>query len=273
MIWALGDRTLDFRERLQIMGILNTTPDSFFDGGCYLDPERAVERGLEMVEEGADLIDIGGESTRPPLYGKNAPVSADEECRRVLPVIEGLRRHSRIPLSIDTTKAEVARRALEAGADIVNDISALRADPQLASVAAAHRAPVILMHRPPPAPDPADPVAAVRDFLAQRLKVARQAGIESLAVDPGLGFGKSIQSNFALLRHLEIFAGLGCPVLVGASRKSFIWKTLNLSPAQSLEGSIAVAALCAAQGVHLLRVHDVKETVRAVRVAQAVARA
>ena len=273
MIWELGDRTLDFRERLQIMGILNTTPDSFFDGGSYLDPGRAVEHGLQLVEEGADLIDIGGESTRPPLYGENQPVDAQEECRRVLPVIEGLRRHSRIPISIDTTKAEVARRALEAGADIVNDISALRADPQLAAVVAAHRAPVILMHRPPPTPDPADPTAAVRLFLAQRLEAARQAGIESLAVDPGLGFGKSVQSNFALLRRLDVFAGLGCPVLVGASRKSFIWKTLDLSPAQSLEGSLAVAALCAAQGVHLLRVHDVKETVRAVRVAQAVAQA
>lgn len=273
MIWELGDRTLDFRERLQIMGILNVTPDSFFDGGCYLDPGRAVERGLQLVEEGADLIDVGGESTRPPLYGESRLVSAEEECRRVLPVIEGLRRHTRVPLSIDTTKALVARRALEAGADVVNDISALRADPQLAAVAAAHRAPVILMHRPPPAPDPADLAATVRDFLAQRLEAARQAGIESLAVDPGLGFGKTVQGNFTLLRRLEVFAGLGCPVLVGASRKSFIWKTLDLSPAQSLEGSLAVAALCAAQGVQILRVHDVKETVRAVRVAQAVARA
>ncbi len=273
MIWALGDRTLDFRERLQIMGILNTTPDSFFDGGFYLDPGRAVERGLQLVEEGADLIDIGGESTRPPLYGERQSVPADEECRRVLPVIEGLRRHTRIPLSIDTTKALVARRALEAGADIVNDISALRDDPALAGVAAAHRAPVILMHRPPPALGPGDPTEIVRDFLAQRLKAAREVGITSLAVDPGLGFGKSIPGNFALLRRIETFAGLGCPVLVGASRKSFIWKTLNLDPAQSLEGSLAVAALCADQGVQILRVHDVKETVRAVRVALAVARA
>jgi dihydropteroate synthase len=272
MIWTLGDRTLDFRERLQIMGILNTTPDSFFDGGAYLDPERAVERGLQLAEEGADLIDIGGESTRPPLYGENQPVSAEEECRRVLPVIDGLRRHTRIPLSIDTTKALVARRAMEAGADILNDISALRADPELAEVAVAHRAPVILMHRPPPPPDPADPAATVRDFLAERLKAARQTGIADLAVDPGLGFGKSVQGNFALLRRLEVFGDLGCPVLVGASRKSFIWKTLGLDPAQSLEGSLAVAALCAAQGVQILRVHDVKETVRAVRVAQALAR-
>jgi len=273
MIWVLGDRTLDFRERLQIMGILNVTPDSFYDGGAYLDPARAVERGLQLAEEGADLIDVGGESTRPPLYGERLPVSAEEECRRVLPVIEGLRRHTRLPLSIDTTKSLVARRALEAGADIVNDISALRDDPALAGVAAAHRAPVILMHRTPPSPDPADPALSVRDFLAQRLEAARQEGIESLAVDPGLGFGKTLQGNFILLRRLEVFADLGCPVLVGASRKSFIWKTLDLSPDQSLEGSLAVAALCAAGGAHLLRVHDVKETVRAVRVAQAVARA
>ncbi|MCC7263250.1 MAG: dihydropteroate synthase [Candidatus Latescibacteria bacterium] len=273
MIWQLGERTLDFRHRLQVMGILNTTPDSFFDGGAYLDPARAVERGLQLEAEGADLIDVGGESTRPPLYGERQSVDAEEECRRVLPVIEGLRRQTRIPISIDTTKAEVARRALEAGADIVNDISALRDDPGLAAVADAHQAPVILMHRPPPALGPGDPTAAVRAFLAQRLEAARQGGLTALAVDPGLGFGKSLPGNFALLRRVEVFAGLGCPVLVGASRKSFIWKTLDLDPAQSLEGSLAVATLCAAQGVHLLRVHDVKETVRAVRVAHAVARA
>lgn len=273
MIWHLGDRSLDFGARLQVMGILNTTPDSFFDGGAYLDPAQAVARGLQLEAEGADLIDVGGESTRPPLYGQRRPVSAEEECRRVLPVIEGLRRQTRIPLSIDTTKAEVARRALDAGADIVNDISALRDDPALAGVAAARRAPVILMHRSPPTPAADDPVPVVRDFLAERLAGARQAGLVDLAVDPGLGFGKSLAGNFALLRRIEVFAGLGCPVLVGASRKSFIWKTLDLDPAQSLEGSLAVAALCAAAGVQLLRVHDVRETVRAVRVAHAVARA
>lgn len=270
MIWRLGDRTLDFQARLQIMGILNTTPDSFFDGGRYLDPRRAVERGLQMVAEGADLIDIGGESSRPPLYGESQPVTAAEECARVVPVIEGLRRHSRVPISIDTTKAEVARRALEAGADILNDISALRADPQMAPVAASWGVPVVLMHRPPPEPDPADLVGGIKNFLAARLQAARQAGIAALAVDPGLGFGKSVRENLSLLRGLGAFAELGCPVLVGASRKSFIWKTLGLSPAQSLEGSLTAAALCAFQGAHLLRVHDVKETVRAVRLAEAI---
>ncbi len=271
MIWALGDRALDFGARVRIMGILNTTPDSFYDGGRYLERQAAVERGLQLAEEGADLIDIGGESSRPPLYGEAQPVPAAEECRRVVPVIEGLRRHTRVPLSVDTTKARVAREALAAGADVVNDISALRADPQMPGVAAAHNAPVILMHRPPPAPDPGALVEGIRDFLAQRLEAARQAGIARAAVDPGIGFGKTAAGNLALVRRLGEFAGLGCPVLVGASRKSFIWKTLGLSPEESLEGSLAVATLCALQGVHILRVHDVKETVRAVRLAEAVA--
>jgi dihydropteroate synthase len=279
MIWDLGGRCLDFGEQVQIMGILNVTPDSFYDGGRYLEPQAAVERALQMVEEGADVVDLGGESSRPPLYGEAIAVPAQEECRRVLPVIKGVRRHSRVPISIDTTKAEVARQALEAGADIINDISALRDDEAMAKVAAERGAPVILMHR---RGSPAtmqqntrydDLIGEVRAFLAGRVEQARRAGVQRVAIDPGLGFGKSATGSLALVRHLPAFVGLGCPIVVGASRKSFIWKTLGLSKEESLEGSLAVAVLSAAAGAHLLRVHDVLQTERALRLAQAVLRA
>ncbi|MFA6109736.1 MAG: dihydropteroate synthase [Candidatus Latescibacterota bacterium] len=280
MIWRLGDRVLDFRARVQVMGILNVTPDSFYDGGRYADPGAAVEQALRLVEEGADLIDVGGESSRPPVYGQAATVPVAEECRRVLPVIEGIRRQSPIPLSIDTVKAEVAARALDLGADVVNDISALRDDPGMLAVVAAAGVPVILMHRrgsPTTMQQDThydDLLAEVRRFLEERVAVARAGGVAEgrIAVDPGLGFGKSPEGNLQLVRELGFLAPLDCPVLVGASRKSFIWKTLGLSPAEGLEGSLAVAALCVAGGAHLLRVHDVRATVRVVRMAEAVVR-
>jgi dihydropteroate synthase len=262
------------------MGILNVTPDSFFDGSRHLDPGLAIEHGLRLVEEGADLIDVGGESSRPPVYGQAATVPAAEECRRVLPVIAGIRRQSSIPLSIDTVKAEVAQRAIDAGADIVNDISALQDDPGMLAVVASAGVPVILMHRRgTPATMQQDThyddlLAEVRGFLEERAAVARAGGVpaERIAVDPGLGFAKSRDGNLQLIRDLGFLAPLGCPVLVGASRKSFIWKILGLSPAEGLEGSLAVAALCVAGGAHIVRVHDVQATVRAVRVAEAVVR-
>ena len=278
MTWLLGDRSLDFGAGMRIMGILNATPDSFFDGGRHSDPGAAVERGLQMVEEGADIVDIGGESSRPPVYGEVCEVSEEEECGRVVPVVAELRRQSDVPISVDTVKAEVARRALDAGADIVNDISALSADPQMAGVAAERGAPVILMHRRgSPATMQrntkyADLLGEIRDYLADRVEAARTAGIgeDRIAVDPGIGFGKSIEGNLRLIHHLEFFAELGYPVLVGASRKSFIWKTLGLGPEGGLEGSLAVAVVCALKEVHMLRVHDVEATVRAVRMAEAV---
>ena len=280
MIWKLKDRSLDFEDRVQIMGILNVTPDSFFDGGRYLERPAAVERALQMEEEGVDIIDIGGESSRPPVYGQAREVPAAEECDRIVPVIEDLRRHSDIPISVDTVKAEVARHALEAGADIVNDISALRDDPEMVEIVAKSGVPVILMHRRgSPATMQqntayADLLAEIKEFLQKRIAAACDGGIlpERIGVDPGIGFGKSTEGNLELVRQLDFFAGLGCPLLVGASRKSFIWKRLGLSREESLEGSLAVAVVCVLKGVHILRVHDVRETMRAVRMAEEVAR-
>lgn len=276
MIWELGGRPLCFNDQVQIMGVLNATPDSFYDGGRYCDPKVAVERGLEMVEEGAAIVDIGGESSRPPIYGVAEDVSVAEECARILPVIEGLRRQSDVPISVDTVKAAVAQRALEAGADIINDISALQRDPAMVEVAAQAKAPVILMHgrsaaaavQPNTRCD--DLPGAVYSFLAERVRVAQAQGVERVAVDPGLGFGKSQEGNLALLGMLECFSRLEHPLVVGASRKSFIWRTLGLSAAESLEGSLAAAALAARAGVHILRVHDVVATLRAVRFVEAV---
>lgn len=276
MIWELGSRTLHFGDQVQIMGVLNATPDSFYDGGCYSEPSAAVERGLAMVEEGAAIVDVGGESSRPPMYGVAEEVSVAEECARVLPVVEGLRRQSAVPISVDTVKAAVARRALEVGADIINDISALRHDPAMAEVAAQASAPVVLMHRRGTAATMQqnthydDLPKTVYAFLQERVCVAYDQGIERVAVDPGLGFGKSPEGNLALLGMLECFLGLECPLVVGASRKSFIGKTLGLSVAESLEGSLAAAALAARAGVHVLRVHDVAATLRAVRLVEAV---
>ena len=276
MIWELGSRPFYFGDQVQIMGVLNATPDSFYDGGRYCEPGVAVERGLELVEEGAAIVDIGGESSRPPMYGVAEEVPVAEECARVLPVVAGLRRQSDVPISVDTVKAEVAHQALEAGADIINDISALRHDPAMAEVAARAKAPVILMHRRGTAATMQqnthydDLPGAVYAFLQERVRVAHAQGVERVAVDPGLGFGKSPEGNLTLLGMLERFLGLGCPLVVGASRKSFIWKTLGFSAAESLEGSLAAAALAASAGVHVLRVHDVAATLRAVRLVEAV---
>ena len=218
--------------------------DSFYDGGRYCEPQAAVERSLEMVAEGAAIVDIGGESSRPPMYGVAEKVSVAEECARVLPVVEELRRQSDVPISVDTVKAEVARQALEVGADIINDISALRQDPAMAEVAAQARAPVVLMHRRGTAATMQqnthydDLSGEVYVFLKERIRFAQSQGVERVAVDPGLGFGKSPEGNLALLGMLERFLGLECPLVVGASRKSFIWKTLGLSVAESLEGQL-----------------------------------
>ena len=276
MIWSLGGRVLDFGDRVQIMGILNATPDSFYDGGRYLEPQVAISRGLAMAAEGASIIDVGGESSRPPMYGEAEHVSAAEECRRVVPVVEGLRRQSDAFISVDTVKAEVAAQALDAGADIINDISALRHDPAMAGVMARTGAPVVLMHRRGSAATMQqdtyyrDLLGEVHGFLAARVEAARAEGIERIAVDPGLGFGKSREGNLALLGALERFADLGCPLVVGASRKSFIWKTLGLTAEESLAGSLAAAVCAVGAGARILRVHDVAATLRAVRLIEAV---
>lgn len=264
---ALGRRTL-------VMGIINVTPDSFYDGGRRLDSDRAIADGLGLIEGGADIIDVGGESTRP---GARA-VSAEEERERVVPVIRGLRKVAKIPISIDTYKARVAREALDEGADIINDISALRFDAEMVALAAAEKVPVVLMHmlgtprtmQIEPRYD--DVLREVIDFLAERIQFAAQSGIErqNIIVDPGIGFGKTLDHNLTLLRGLPAFAALGQPLLVGASRKAFIGRILGTEPDQRLEGSLAAAVAAAIGGADMVRVHDVRETYRAIRVADAV---
>lgn len=259
------------------MGVLNVTPDSFSDGGRFLDLASAVRRGIEMVEEGADLIDVGGESTRPGA----AHVAADEELRRVLPVIERLAAAVKIPLSIDTAKAEVAARALEAGASIVNDVTALRGDPEMSSVVARANAAVILMHMAGTPqtmqrhPSYRDVVAEVETFLVRAAEGAQQAGIERsrILIDPGLGFGKTVTHNLELLHALRRFAALGFPVVVGPSRKSFIGETLDAAVDDRLAGTLACVARAFSCSAQVVRVHDVKPTVQLIRMLDAIKKA
>lgn len=265
---------LSFSRRTAIMAILNVTPDSFCDGGRRLDPGRAIADGIEMAEAGADVIDIGGESTRPGAR----PVSEDEELERVLPVVRGLRRGLSIPISIDTYKSGVARAALGEGADIVNDISALRLDTAMVGLVAAENVPVVLMHmQGTPRTMQAEPryhdvVREVGDFLAAQIRYAVEQGVEqdNIIVDPGIGFGKSLDHNLALLRGLPELASLGQPLLVGASRKTFIGKILGAEPSERLEGSLAAAVAAVLAGANVIRAHDVKETRNAVRIADAI---
>ena len=256
--------------RSLVMGILNVTPDSFSDGGRYLAVANAVTRARQMASEGADIIDIGGESTRP-----GAPVvSADEELRRVLPVIEQI---SDLLVSVDTTKAVVAKRALAAGARIVNDISALRHDADMVQVVRDFEAGVVLMHmQGMPAtmqenPRYVDVVREVREFLAERIEFAVASGVKKtqIAVDPGLGFGKTVEHNRQLVAGLKQFALLGCPIVVGASRKSFIGQLLSRTAPERLPGSLAVAAWAVTQGAQIVRAHDVAATVDVVRMLMA----
>jgi dihydropteroate synthase len=260
------------------MGVLNVTPDSFSDGGSYTDVQTAVAHGIEMADQGADIIDVGGESTRPGAL----PVPQDEELRRVMPVLEGISRKISVPLSIDTTKAEVARCALEAGADIVNDVSALRFDPDMAGVVAYHGAPVVLMHMPG---DPRtmqqytryrDIIGEVAAFLKERIAFAERAGIgrEKIIIDPGIGFGKSLEKgNFLLLDRLGEIVRIGQPVLVGPSRKAFIGRLLDKNVDGREEGTAAAVAVAVYNGAHFVRVHRVGSMQMVVRVVDAIKRA
>lgn len=272
-----GRQRLAFSERVHVMGILNVTPDSFSDGGLHFDARSAYDRAMRMLDEGADIIDVGGESTRP---GAQA-VSEDEERRRVVPVIERLRARSDCLISIDTCKSRVAKEALEAGADMVNDISAMRFDARMMELVAGRACPVILMHiQGTPRdmqhdPTYGDVVRDVRSHLAGRLDEAERAGIDHnvTIVDPGIGFGKTVEHNLALFARLEELSPLGRPLLLGASRKSVIGAVLDLPVTDRLEGTLAVTALAAAAGAAILRVHDVAANVRACRMAEAVANA
>ena len=276
----LPTRRLVLGERTLVMGVLNVTPDSFSDGGVYLDPEAAAARALELERAGADILDLGGESTRPGA----APVSAREELSRILPVLETLRGKLRIPISVDTQKAEVAEAALAAGAEIVNDISALRSDPRLAEAARRARAPIILMHmRGTPRTMQRGPFArnVIRDVmtgLRAALARAKHAGLakSQILLDPGIGFGKSHEQNFEILARLPEFARLGCPIVIGTSRKAFLGKALArpgeppLPPSERLLGTAATVTAAILGGAHIVRVHDVAEIARVVRVADAI---
>ncbi|HOW96459.1 MAG TPA: dihydropteroate synthase [Kiritimatiellia bacterium] len=270
LLWTARRRRLELGRRTLVMGVLNVTPDSFSDGGRFLDPARALEQARRMIAGGADLLDVGGESTRPGA----APVPGDEEIRRVLPVIEAIRAESDIPISVDTAKAAVAARALEAGADVINDVTALAADPAMPAVAARYGAGVILMHmQGTPRTMQADPryadvVREVRDYLAGRIAALAAQGLapETLAVDPGIGFGKTLEHNVALLHDLDTLAGLGRPVVVGLSRKSFLGRITGREAGERLAGGLGAAAWAIARGAHVIRAHDVKETCDMVRV-------
>ncbi len=266
--YRLGERTL-------VMGILNVTPDSFSDGGRFYEGPAAVEHGLRMAEDGADILDIGGESTRP---GADL-ISEEEELDRVVPVIEALRRETDLPISIDTSKSGVARAALNAGADMLNDVSALRIDPGMAELAAERDVPLCLMHMlgmPKTMqvnPEYADLMGEIICFLHKQAAVAMDAGVSArnILVDPGIGFGKTVAHNLEIIRRLGELRGLGHPVLIGPSRKSFIGRVLDVPEGERLEGTAAAVALSVANGAAVVRVHDVKEMVRVARLADALA--
>jgi dihydropteroate synthase len=276
----IRSRTLLLGEKTLVMGVLNVTPDSFSDGGAYLDPSRAVARALEIEHLGAHLLDIGGESTRPGA----TPVSAHEEISRILPVLNAIRGRVRIPISVDTQKAEVAEAVLAAGAEILNDVSALRHDPRLAEVALRARAPLILMHmRGTPATMQHGPFArhVIRDVttgLREALTRARRAGLmkSRILLDPGIGFGKTHEQNFEILAKLDQLGRLGCPIVAGTSRKAFLGTAMALPgepplPSdQRLLGTAATTVAAILGGAHIIRVHDVEEIAAVARVTDAI---
>ena len=257
----LRSGSLELGSRTLLMGILNVTPDSFSDGGRFFEFESALRQARNLISAGADILDLGGESTRP--YSESAPV--DEELRRVIPLIEAVRRESAIPISIDTTKAEVARQAIEAGADIINDVSALQFDGSMAEVAARCGAPVILMHMQgtprsmQEAPTYTSLFSEIITFLEERIQYAVSRGVsrEQIVVDPGIGFGKTVSHNLRLVQRLELFHCLDRPVLLGASRKRFIGAILDRDVTERETGAAVVHSFAIAAGVHILRVHDV----------------
>jgi len=267
-------RTLMLGRRTLLMGVLNVTPDSFSDGGLFFDKEKAISHGLRMVEEGADIIDVGGESTRPG----SKPLELEEELRRVIPVIELLAKRIDIPLSIDTYKSAVAKRAVEAGAEIINDISGLHFDPTLAQVAAKEDTPLILMHiRGIPETMQKNVhydslFSEILRYLRDSVQRAESAGLDpqQVIVDPGIGFGKKVEDNLLIIKNLHEFRILGKPILLGTSRKSFIGKILNADAGERLEGTISSTAIGVLNGAHIIRSHDVLQAKKAIAVADAI---
>jgi dihydropteroate synthase len=269
--------SLDFSKKTYIMGVLNVTPDSFSDGGLHFDTPSAIDRALMMIDEGADIIDIGGESTRPG----SDPVPRDEELRRTEPVIRALARKVAVPLSIDTCKAEVARRALDAGASLVNDITGLRGDPGMAEVVAGCKVPVVIMHiKGSPknmqiSPEYEALIPEIMDHLRVSIRAAVKRGIseDMIIVDPGIGFGKTFAHNLEILNNLQEFTLLGKPLLVGPSRKAFLGKLLGGTPApERVDGTAAAVAISIIKGANIVRVHDVKVMANVAKVADAIKR-
>jgi dihydropteroate synthase len=275
VIWKIRDREIDLSRRAWVMGIINATPDSFSDGGSFLDPQAALAHGLQMVAEGAEILDIGGESTRPGAQS----VEADEEIRRVLPIIQALRRESQVLLSIDTSKAAVARAALDAGADIINDVTGLRGDTDMPALAASSKAGIVIMHMQGQprtmqvAPTYDDVVEEVGNFFRQALARSVACGIDPMriALDPGIGFGKTPEHNRRLLAELSAFLEFGRPLLVGASRKSFLgWLAGSSAMDDRFWPGVALTSLCRERGARILRVHDVKPHTEALRMTEAI---
>jgi dihydropteroate synthase len=265
------DLTLNLNKP-NIVGILNVTPDSFSDGGKFFVAEKAIEHAKQMQNEGADIIDIGGESTRP----ESERISEDEELRRVLPVLESLVGKINIPISIDTMKPVVADECLKRGAHIINDVSGLR-DENMIEVVSKHNAPVVIMHMVDMPdtmqnnPNYVDVVIEIKQYLKKQAKIAEKAGIDQVIIDPGIGFGKTLNHNLEIIRRLKEFKELGYPIMVGPSRKSFIGAILDCKVDERLEGTLATVTACVLGGANIIRVHDVKECVRATQVAYRIA--
>ena len=267
-------RTLTLGKRTLLMGVLNVTPDSFSDGGLFFDKEKAIAHGLRMVEEGADIIDIGGESTRPG----SKPLDLVEELRRIIPVIESLAKKVDIPISIDTYKSAVAQRAIEAGAEIINDISGLHFDQNLAKVASEEDTPLVLMHiRGTPETMQKDIhyeslFSEILHYLKDSIQRAESAGLDprQIIIDPGIGFGKTVEDNLLIIKNLYEFRILGKPILLGTSRKSFIGKILNTGAGDRLEGTLSSIAIGVLNGAHIIRSHDVLQAKKAIAVADAI---
>ncbi len=266
-IRKFNDWLLSIEKQSLIMGILNVTPDSFSDGGKYLEKNNAINHALAMIDNGADIIDVGGESTRP----FSDPVSLDEEISRVIPVIEGIRKESDVCISIDTTKSEVATAALDSGASLINDVSAMEVDPLMIDVALKFDCPIIIMHmKGTPKSMQDNPqyeslISDIKDYLQERVDFIVSKGINSkkIVIDPGIGFGKTVENNFEIINNLNHFTKMGFPVMLGASRKSFIGISLDLPEEDRLEGSLAANIIGLQNGAKIFRVHDVTETNKA----------
>lgn len=267
-VFRFGDHTYDLLSKTYIMGILNVTPDSFSDGGKYTKAEEALKRAKEIESEGADFIDIGGQSTRPG----SKEISVDEELERVIPILEAVKDEINIPISIDTYRSKVAEEALKSGAMIVNDITGLNYDPEMPKVINKYKASCIVMHskgKPENMqdnPEYENVVAEVTSYLENSIWKANISGIDQIIIDPGIGFGKTVEHNLTLIKHIPDLKRLDCPILIGVSRKSLIGKILNTDVGEHLEGSLALDTISILNGVNILRVHDVKESVRIAKI-------